>query len=184
MSMPNRYLNSTLLVAGFLTLATLLANSAYAEDATGKLGFHLKQTLGSTPVDHVDSIVSPDGASLPDGSGTAAAGKPLYLEKCASCHGNSGKTPGNAIAGGKGTISTEQPFKTVGSYWPYATTLYDYIARAMPYDKQKSLTSDEVYAITAYVLQLNHIVKNHDVIDRVTLPKIVMPNADGFTELQ
>jgi cytochrome c len=95
----------------------------------------------------------------------------------------SGMQPGNEVAGGKGSIGTDSPFKTVGSYWPYATTLYDYIARAMPYDKQKSLTVDETYAITAYVLELNQIIKKDEVMDKHTLPKVVMPNADGFNEL-
>ena len=169
-----------------LYLALLVAfviNQAQAGNGQDNLGLHLKPALGKTPNLHTDSIISPDGLALPDGSGSAAEGKTLYMSACASCHGMSGMQPGNEVAGGEGSIGTDSPFKTVGSYWPYATTLYDYIARAMPYDKQKSLTADETYAITAYVLKLNQIIKEDDVMDKHTLPKVVMPNADGFNEL-
>ena len=158
-------------------------NSASAADSSGNLGLHLKPRLGATPEMHIDSIISPDGVALPQGSGTAADGKALFMSECAICHGVGGKQSGNSIVGGTGSIGTDKPFKTVGSYWPYATTLYDYIGRAMPYDKQKSLTPDEVYSITAYVLALNHIVKKNDVMDKDSLPKVVMPNVDGFNEL-
>jgi mono/diheme cytochrome c family protein len=164
-------------------LVTFVVNQAHAGNSQGNLGVHLKPALGQTPDLHIDSIISPDGLALPDGSGSAAEGKTLYMSACASCHGMSGMQPGNEVAGGEGSIGTDSPFKTVGSYWPYATTLYDYIARAMPYDKQKSLTADETYAITAYVLKLNQIIKEDDVMDKHTLPKVVMPNADGFNEL-
>jgi len=184
MYMRNRLFLNHLQLACLTLLTSLSVTQVYAADSASKLGLHLKPALGHTPDMHVDSIISPDGLALPDGSGSAVEGKDLYIEECANCHGNSGKKPGNAIAGGKGSIGTDQPFKTVGSYWPHATTLYDYIARAMPYDKQKSLTPDETYAITAYVLKLNHIIKKNDVMNKHTLPKVVMPNADGFNELE
>ena len=184
MSMRNHSLARKIIQSGLTALVAFTINSATADESAKGLGLHLKQALGSTPEIHIDSIVSPDGVALPAGSGSAIEGKTLYLQECAVCHGIDGKQPGNAIVGGKGSIGTDQPFRTVGSYWPHATTLYDYIARAMPYDKQKSLSTDEVYAITAYVLTLNHIIKKRDVMDKSTLPKVVMPNSDGFNQLQ
>lgn len=178
------FLKKQLPISCLILLIPIALNSASAADKPGNLGFHLKPARGTTPEMHTDSIISPDGIALPQGSGTAADGKALFLAECAVCHGVGGKQPGNSIVGGKGSIGTDKPFKTVGSYWPHATTLYDYIARAMPYDKQKSLTPDEVYSITAYVLKLNHIVKKNDVMDKNSLPTVVMPNVNGFTELQ
>ena len=184
MSMRNRSLGRYIHLATLALLLLFSINQTLAADSSDALGLHLKQRLGSTPDMHVDTIISPDAAALPEGSGSAIEGKILYLQECAVCHGIDGKQPGNAIVGGKGSINTDKPFKTVGSYWPHATTLYDYIARAMPYDKQKSLSTNEVYSITAYVLTLNHIIKKSDVMNKQTLPNVVMPNADGFNELQ
>jgi cytochrome c len=120
---------------------------------------------------------------LPDGSGTAVAGAPLYTSRCAPCHGARGEAPDEdypKLAGGFGTLTSKAPVLTVGSYWPYATTVWDYIHRSMPYDAPGSFSADEVYAVTAYVLHLNDIVREKDVLDRATLPQIRMPNRDGF----
>jgi len=165
----------------------MLVLSAAAADnksdvAPAGLNHHLKPALGQAATIN-QTIVSPDGSGLPGGRGTVFEGKLLYDTKCASCHGIDGKQPGNQLAGGIGSITTERPLKTVGSYWPYATTLYDYIARAMPYNEQKSLSANEVYAITAYVLRLNGILDDDAFLDRENLPKLAMPNREGFVEL-
>ncbi|MFL6621249.1 MAG: c-type cytochrome [Sulfurifustaceae bacterium] len=128
-----------------------------------------------------DIDVTPDGSGLPPGRGTVAEGAKIYGERCASCHGDKGQgKPMDRLVGGNGTLATDQPVKTVGSYWPYATTLYDYIHRAMPFNEPQSLTPNQVYAVVAYVLRLNGIVDDNAVMDAKTLPKVRMPNADGF----
>lgn len=125
--------------------------------------------------------IGPDGAGLPAGRGGVAEGGRIFAEKCAACHGPHGEgKPMDALAGGAGTIATAKPLKTVGSYWPYATTLFDFVRRAMPFDAPQSLTNEEVYAVSAYVLWLNHLVPEDMVLDAVTLPKIVMPNRAAF----
>jgi len=128
--------------------------------------------------------VSPDGAGLPPGHGTAREGKPIYGQLCASCHGATGQggsvQPGPRLAGGRGTLASAHPVKTVGSYWPYATTLFDYIRRAMPYKAPESLSPDQVYAVAAYVLFLNGLVGEDAVLDASSLPRVRMPNRDGF----
>ena len=129
----------------------------------------------------VDIEVLPDGRGLAAGSGTAASGKDVYTRRCETCHGPTGKEgPQDVLVGGRGSLNTATPLKTVGSYWPYATTLWDYIRRAMPFDHPGTLMNDEIYGATAYLLFLNGIVGEHDVLDQTTLPKIRMPNRDGF----
>jgi len=129
----------------------------------------------------IDIDVLPDGRGLPPGSGTAAVGKQVYTQKCLTCHGPTGtEGPQDKLAGGQGTLATPKPLKTVGSYWPYATTLWDYIRRAMPFDHPGTLSNDDVYALSAYVLFLNQIVGERDVLDQTTLPTIQMPNRNGF----
>jgi hypothetical protein len=129
----------------------------------------------------IDIDVTPDGRGLPIGSGTAAAGRGIYLAKCASCHGASGKEgPNDVLTGGQGSLATARPMKTVGSFWPLATTVWDYINRAMPYDRPGSLTADEVYAVTAYILHLNGIVSEGEVLSDRTLAAVKMPNRNGF----
>jgi len=129
----------------------------------------------------MDITVTPDGHGLPPGSGTAAAGKAIYAARCVTCHGATGKEgPQDVLVGGGGTLAAPKPLKTVGSYWPYSTIVFDYVRRAMPFDHPGTLPADEVYAVTAYVLYLNGIVGEHDVIDQATLPKVKMPNRDGF----
>ena len=125
--------------------------------------------------------VSPDGRGLPQGSGTAARGKPLYEQQCGACHGMKGEgKPADRLVGGRGTLNTDKPVMTVGSFWPYATTVYDYVNRAMPFHAPQSLKPDEVYSITAYLLFLNGIVREGDVMDAASLPKVQMPNRNGF----
>lgn len=128
-----------------------------------------------------DISIPPDGAGLPPGSGTAAAGKAVYEAKCIACHGADGAgQPNDRLVGGQGTLREAAPIRTVGSYWPYATTVFDYIRRAMPYVTPHTLTADETYAVTAYLLAQDGIIGAGDVMDATTLPKVVMPNRDGF----
>jgi len=128
-----------------------------------------------------DIDISPSGAGLPAGSGEVTLGRTLYAQLCAACHGSSGEGgPMDRLVGGMGTLSGDKPVKTVGSFWPYATTLFDYIRRAMPFNAPQSLTNDQVYALTAYVLYLNGILGETDVLDARTLPMVLMPNRNGF----
>lgn len=125
--------------------------------------------------------IAPDGSGLPKGKGTAAEGKAIYALKCAYCHGANGEGgPSDRLVGGQGTLTSAQPVRTVGSYWPYATTIFDYVRRSMPLNNPQTLTSDEVYAITAYLLFANGIIGEKAVMDARTLPKVKMPNADSF----
>ena len=130
---------------------------------------------------NLGASVAPDGSGLPEGSGTVAAGRDVFTTQCARCHGPKAEGDvGPALVGGQGTLATAKPVKTVGSYWPYATTLWDFINRAMPFDKPGLLKPSEVYAVAAYILNLNGIIGNADVMDAKSLPKVKMPNRDGF----
>jgi len=126
--------------------------------------------------------VSPDGAGLPEGSGDATGGEEVFADKCASCHGDFAEGLGNwpKLAGGTDTLDREDPVKTVGSYWPYATTAFDYIKRSMPFGNAGSLTDDEVYATLAYILYSNDLIDDDFVLSHETLPEVELPNADGF----
>ncbi len=125
--------------------------------------------------------VAPTGDGLPPGRGSVKDGAKVYAAKCAGCHGATGvEGPQDRLVGGQGTLATADPIKTVGSYWPYATTLYDYIYRAMPYTAPQSLTPDEVYAVVAWILFRNGIIHADAVWDARTLPAIRMPNRAGF----
>lgn len=125
--------------------------------------------------------IGPEGEGLPPGGATAAEGRRTYLQGCARCHGPTGtEGPDDPLVGGIGSLTTETPRKTVGSYWPVATTLWDYINRAMPFDAPGSLSATEVYGTVAYVLFLNDIIGEHDRMDATTLLDVRMPNRDGF----
>jgi S-disulfanyl-L-cysteine oxidoreductase SoxD len=127
------------------------------------------------------SAIAPDGTGLPSGSGTVAAGRELFAARCSRCHGPNGEGDvGARLVGGQGTLTTPRPLKTVGSFWPYATTLWDYINRAMPFDQPGLLTPSEVYAAAAYILNLNGIIDAGGEMNATTLPKVRMPNRDGF----
>ena len=129
-----------------------------------------------------DRSITPDGANLPPGSGSVEEGEVVYKAKCAACHGTDGRGqhPMVALAGGQGSLTTAKPIKTVGSYWPYATTLFDYIRRAMPFGQQKSLTDDEIYAVTAFILSLNELISPATIINSKTLRNVDMPNRLGL----
>lgn len=123
-----------------------------------------------------------DGAGLPPGSGTVERGAELFADQCAACHGTFGEGAGRfpKLAGGAGTLRNDRPELTVGSYWPFAPTLWDYINRAMPMPTPHTLPADDVYALTAYILNLNDLVPNEFVADRDSLPKVKMPNRENF----
>jgi S-disulfanyl-L-cysteine oxidoreductase SoxD len=129
-----------------------------------------------------DISIGPDGAGLPPGSGTAKQGEAVFAAKCQACHGTKGAgQPNDRLVGGQGSLPGDKPaIKTVGSYWPYATTLFDYVRRAMPYVESKTLGPDEIYAVAAYILNLNGVIGDTDVINAQTLPAVKMPNRDGF----
>ena len=129
-----------------------------------------------------DISIGPDGAGLPPGSGTAKQGEAVFTAKCQACHGaKAGGQPNDRLVGGQGSLPGDKPpIKTVGSYWPYATTVFDYVRRAMPYNESKTLSPDEIYAVAAYILNLNGIIGDTDVITAQTLPNVKMPNRDGF----
>jgi len=161
--------------------ASCIATAAgAADDASGRLGIGHVATIHEIAAS--DLTVFPDGAGLPDGKGTAIAGAAVYATHCAACHGDKGQGLADfpALVGGRGTLATGKPLLTVGSYWPYATTIFDYIRRAMPYQSAGELSADNVYALTAWILAQNNIIKTSTVIDRKTLPKVAMPNKDGF----
>ena len=130
-----------------------------------------------------DSSIPPDGRGLPPGHGSVSEGKAIYSQKCMACHGLDGAgKPADRLTGGIGTLASPNPIKTVASFWPYATTLFDYIRRAMPISQPRSLTNDEVYALVAYILSVDRIVQNDAVMNADTLPKVRMPNRDGFID--
>jgi S-disulfanyl-L-cysteine oxidoreductase SoxD len=161
-----------------LCAAMLIAGSLPAFAQAPQFG----QPIAPTDIAPWDISIGPDGAGLPAGRGTPKQGEAVYTAKCQACHGEKGAgRPSDALVGGAGTIASDQPaVKTVGSYWPYATTLFDYIRRAMPWNETKSLSNDEVYAVSAYILHLNGIIGADDALDAQSLPKLKMPNRDGF----
>ena len=135
----------------------------------------------ATDIAAMDISIGPDGAGLPPGAGTPKQGAEVFAAKCAACHGPQGANGINdRLVGGQGTLASATPVKTVGSYWPYATTVFDFVRRAMPYPTPHSLSDPETYAVTAYLLYLNGIIGPDDTMDAATLPKVKMPNRDGF----
>jgi cytochrome c len=145
-----------------------------------------KYNLGRVPTPEElqarDVSVYPTGVGLPPGEGSAKEGRNIYAARCASCHGvkGEGHRENPPLAGGFGTLKSDTPLATVGSYWPYPTTVWDYINRAMPYQEPGTLSPTEVYSVTAYVLYLNGIVGENAILNAATLPKVRMPNRDGF----
>jgi cytochrome c len=128
--------------------------------------------------------VFPDGEGLPEGEGSVVQGEKIYQQKCLACHGENGLgATADQLAGAQMGLTSEYPEKTIGSYWPYATTLFDVVRRAMPMTAPGSLTDNETYALTAYLLHLNNIIGKDDVMNASTLPKVKMPNIDGFINI-
>lgn len=131
-----------------------------------------------------DHDVRPDGLGLPEGSGDVLTGEEVFVEKCASCHGDFGEAVGRwpVLAGGQGTLTNKDPVKTIGSYWPYLSTVFDYVQAAMPFPEPTTLTPDETYAITAYLLYVNDLVDEDFVLSKENFLEVEMPNAGGFKE--
>jgi cytochrome c len=158
----------------FAVVLSFLSTSALAE--TPNLG----KPIGPADIAGWDINILPDGSGLPPGSGTPVEGARVYTAKCLACHGQEGKGgPSAKLVGGE-PIKTMDAEKTIANFWPYATTLYDYIRRAMPWQKPRSLTNEEVYALTAYILSLNKLIGENDTMNAQTLPKVRMPNREGF----
>ncbi|HEV3063012.1 MAG TPA: cytochrome c [Vicinamibacterales bacterium] len=168
-----------------LWLADTRGAAARAEPLDQSPTFGVGRAPTPKELEAIDIDVTPDGRGLPPGSGTATRGKEVYASRCLNCHGPTGvEGPQDVLVGGQGTLvaasAVARPVKTVGSYWPYATTLWDYVRRAMPFDHPGTMVTDDVYAATAYLLFLNHIVGENDVLTDKTLPQVKMPNRDGF----
>ena len=165
--------------ATVIALLMAMAPAAHAQSPRYGLG----RTPSAAEIGAWDVAVGPDGKELPSGSGTAVEGKAVYATRCALCHGATGREgPQDILVGGTGTLASVKPLKTVGSYWPYATTLWDYVNRAMPFDHPGTLPPDQVYATVAYVLYLNGIIGEHDSVNAQTLPTVRMPNRSGFVK--
>jgi cytochrome c len=167
-------------------LALVLAAGAFGltpAAADGKLGIGRAATPQEIAGWDID--VRPDGQGLPPGKGTVKQGEPLYVERCATCHGEFGESAGRwpMVAGGQGTLAGHDPMKTVGSYWPYPSTVIDYIRRSMPFGNAQSLTSDELYAITAYVLYLNDVVTDEEFeLNAESFRSLALRNQAGFVD--
>jgi cytochrome c len=141
---------------------------------------NLGKPINAAEIAAWDMNILPDGTGLPPGSGTPAQGARIYAAKCALCHGENGKGGINAALVGGSPIQDMNSVKTIANFWPFATTLFDFIRRAMPWRQPRSLSNDEVYALTAYILSLNKIIGENDTMNAQTLPKVRMPNRDGF----
>jgi mono/diheme cytochrome c family protein len=159
-----------------LTAALTATSAVYAAER-----YDLGRPATPAEIKGWDIDVSPDGAGLPPGHGDVQQGEAIFAAKCASCHGPHGEgKPMDRLVGGMGTLRDKKPEKTVGSFWPYATTLFDFVRRAMPLTAPQSLTPDEVYAVSAYVLFLNGIVPKDTILDADNLANVKMPNRNGF----
>jgi S-disulfanyl-L-cysteine oxidoreductase SoxD len=169
------FMRSALLIAG--SILTTISASAFAAESP-----NLGRVATPEEIAPWDVSIGPDGVGLPPGSGTPKQGEAIYAARCVACHGEKGAgKPNDQLVGGQGTLPGDgPPVKTVGSFWPYATTVFDYVRRAMPYNESKSLSNDEVYAVVAYILNLNGIIADNDTMDEQTLRIVKMPNRDGF----
>jgi mono/diheme cytochrome c family protein len=162
-------------------LVAALTGSAALAAEPGNYGYGRTPTAQEIAGWDIDA--RPDGAGLPPGSGSVSRGDEVFAAQCAGCHGVFGEGSGRypKLAGSEGTLRDDRPQPTVGSYWPFVMTLFDYINRAQPFVAPHSLSTNDVYAVTAYVLNLNNIVPNNFVADRSTLPKVKMPSESHFT---
>ena len=177
--MVNRLRNLVPMLVGS---CCLFAGVAWADDAPASADlFGFGTPASNEDIAGWDIAIGPDGAELPAGQGSVADGERVYQQYCAACHGLEGhEDPDPRLVGGRGSLGGENPVLTIGSYWAYPTTLYDYIARAMPFTAPGTLSPDQVYAVVAYLLHKNDVVPASQTLDRDTLPAIEMPNRHGF----
>jgi mono/diheme cytochrome c family protein len=167
-------------IAGSVVVAAAAVAACAVQPPAGKPPA-LGTPVSAEEVARWDISIPPSGAGLPKGGGTARQGLAVYEQKCLACHGVKGMgKPADVLVGGTGSLASKTPLRTVGSYWPHATTLFDYVRRAMPITNPLSLSDDEVYAVSAYVLHLNGIVGENEQMDAQSLPQVKMPNRDGF----
>ena len=167
------------LLAALIPASIAMSSFLSSSQETVRLG----TPISENQPDNFDLVAPPDGSGFPVGSGSARQGKAVFDTKCAACHGSNGEgTSGNTIIVGGDMHSEENPLRTVGSYWPYASTIFDYVRRAMPANAPKSLSNTEVYQVTAYVLFLNGIIEEDMVLNSETLQSVEMPNTDGFID--
>jgi S-disulfanyl-L-cysteine oxidoreductase SoxD len=167
----------------FAAALALLTGASLAQSPSGQSP-NLGKPVSEADIKAWDISVLPDGTSLPPGNGTSVQGAKIYAEKCVACHAEGGKgggAPGaGPLVGGAPLTNGIETAKTIANYYAYATTVFDYIRRAMPYNAPRSLTDNEVYALTAYILALNKLIGENDVMDAKTLPQVKMPNRDNF----
>jgi mono/diheme cytochrome c family protein len=170
-------------ILGVLVMSAALSGTAFGQTMPVKYGFG--SPVSEQELSKYFSIPA-DGRGLPPGSGNATAGAKVYATNCAVCHGeklegNPAKgIGGDKLIGGRGSLATKTPVKTVESYWPYATTLFDYVKRTMPFSSPGSLSDNDIYSVVAYILSEAKIIKPTDTMNATTLPKVAMPNRDGF----
>ena len=176
----SRSLKGALVIALGLALAGFVVGGPALGQAAKKTG--LGREAHPEEVKAWDIAIRPDGKGLPPGKGSVKQGEEIYLAQCASCHGEFGEGAGRypELVGGNTTLKKEQPFKTIGSYWSDVSTVYDYIRRAMPFGNARSLSDDDVYALTAFLLNMNEIVKDDFVLSKETYASVKLPNRGGF----
>ena len=152
-----------------------------ATQVTAQVSPSLGEPISEADLAAWDISIETNGDGLPEGSGTVAQGRGVFEAQCMACHGAEGAgQPHDRLVGGHGTLDSMQQIRTVGSFWPYASTIFDYIRRAMPFNTPQTLSDNDVYAVTAYILYLNDIIEADDVMNARTLRRVEMPNADGF----
>lgn len=174
-----------ILIVGLTTILSLGLGNLWAGETVDRQAQTHHYGIGRSATDqevqawNID--VAPTGEGLPAGQGTTKQGAAIFATRCASCHGPTGQEgPMDRLVGGTGTLASHKPIKTIGSYWPYATTLYDYVHRAMPFPAPQSLSPDEVYSVVAWLLYRNGVITEDFVLDAQSLPGISMPNRQGF----
>lgn len=180
-----RWHNGSLVLAGLAAAALALALSPEAmAQAEADTTFGFGEPASEDPIERWQIAIPPDGANLPDGSGTPSEGAEVYAQQCAACHGEDlegiAELGGVPLVGGRDSLDTDEPLRTVESYWPYATTVFDYNRRAMPFTDPGSMTDGDVYAVTAYILYRGDIIDEDRKLNAETLPEVEMPNRDGF----
>jgi cytochrome c len=186
----SKFLDCALLSAAILALAGAGVAAApkkaeQAAHAAGAKRLGIGREAKPEEIAGWDIDIRPDGMGLPPGKGTVKQGEAIYMQQCAACHGEFGESAGRwpIISGGENTLASDDPVKSIGSYWPYASTVIDYIRRAMPFGNAQSLTNDELYAVTAYVFYLNDIIKDeHFELNANSFKSIKLPNEPNFRD--